>query len=107
MGAHLFNLAEQMGRNQDCDPVGPELADQVPHLAGALRIEAVCRLVQHEQVTRLQQGGRDSQPLPHAERVVPVPLARRGRQPHPLQRIAYSLPSCSCVCGAIGGVEPT
>ena len=67
-------------------PSRPELADQVPHLAGALRIQAVGRLVQDEQVARLQQRGGDAQPLPHAERVVAVPLARRGGQPDPLQR---------------------
>ena len=78
MGADLFDLAEQMGGHQDGDPVGPELADQVPHLAGALRIEAVCRLVQHEQVARLQQRRRDAQPLPHTERVVAVSLTGRG-----------------------------
>ena len=68
------------------DPVGGQVADQVPHLAGALRVEAVGRLVEHQQVARHQQGVGDGQPLPHAERVRPVALLRRGQQPDPVQR---------------------
>ena len=55
----------------------------VPHLAGALRVEAVGRLVEHEQLARPQQGGGEAEPLPHAERVVAVALARPRRRARP------------------------
>ena len=69
-------------------PSAASVADQVPHLAGALRVQAVGRLVQHQQVARHQQGGGDGQPLPHAERVGPVALARPrpAARPGPARR---------------------
>ena len=67
-------------------PSRRELGDQRADLAGALRVEAVGRLVEDEQLARLQQGGGDAEPLPHAEGVGAVPLAGRGAQPDPVQR---------------------
>ena len=57
--------------------------DQGPDLAGALRVEAVGGLVEHQQVARTQQRGGDGQPLAHAEGVGAVALAGRGQQARP------------------------
>ena len=42
---------------------------QLPDLADALRVQAVRRLVQHEQLRLAQQRSGQAEPLPHAERV--------------------------------------
>ncbi len=68
-------------------PSAASCRDQRAHLAGALRVEAVGRLVEDQQVARRQQRGRgERQPLAHAQRVGAVPLAGRGEQADPLQR---------------------
>ena len=61
-------------------------ADQLAHLAGALRVEAVGRLVEHQQVLGGQQGAGDREPLPHPERVRAEPLVGRGQQADPVER---------------------
>ena len=50
-------------------PAGVQLQQQLPDLADALRVEAVRRLVQHQQVGLAQQRRSQPEPLPHAERV--------------------------------------
>ena len=63
-----------------------ERGDQVPDLAGALRVEAVGRLVEDEQVARREQRGGDGEPLPHAQRVGAVALRRGRQQADPVER---------------------
>ncbi len=77
----LLDLAEQMARHQHGRAVGGEIADELAHLAGALRIKPVRRLVEDQQVTGLQQRGSKTEPLLHAERVVAVLLAGGRRKP--------------------------
>ena len=86
VAAHLVDLAEQVARDEDGGALGGELADEVPHLAGALRVEAVGRLVEHQQVARHEQRVGDREPLAHAERVRAVALGRRGQQPDAVER---------------------
>ena len=76
------------------------------HLAGALRVQPVGRLVQDQQLPRREQGGGEGQPLAHAQRVRPVPLAGRGEQPDPLQRRVDPRPGGGRVGGAVGRVQP-
>ena len=64
---YLLHLGEQVRGDEDRDPVGRDLADERADLAGALRVEAVGRLVQDDQVAGREQGGRDRQALLHAE----------------------------------------
>jgi hypothetical protein len=67
VGGYLLDLRQQVRGHEDRDSLGRDLADQRAHLAGALRVEAVGRLVQDDQVARGQQGRRDGQALLHAE----------------------------------------
>ena len=55
-------------------PSTGQVGDQRSHLAGALRVQAVGRFVEDQQLPRLQQSRSDAQPLPHAQRVVAVAL---------------------------------
>ena len=53
---------------------------QLADLADALRVEAVGRLVEHQQPRLAQQGRRQPEPLPHPERVgLDRPATRRHR----------------------------
>src|SRR5215212_210207 len=104
--ADLLDLREQVRRDEDRAALPGELADECAHLAGALRIEAVRRLVEHEQVTRAQQGRGQPEPLAHAEGVVAVALARRRRQPHPVERLVDATPRGARVDRPVTGVEP-
>ncbi len=65
VGGDLLDLGEQVAGDQDGGAVSGELTDQVADLAGALRIQAVRRLVEDQQVARLQQCSRQPEPLLH------------------------------------------
>ena len=78
----------------------------MPDLAGALRIEAVGRLVQHQQVAGHQQCAGDRQPLPHPEGVRAVPLLGRGQQADPVQGGVDPGPGRTRVAGPVGRVQP-
>ena len=95
-----------MAGHQHGGAVGGQVADQVPDLAGALRVEAVGRLVEDQQVTRHQQGVGDGEPLPHAERVGAVALGRGGQQADPVQRRVDPGPRGARVAEPVGGVQP-
>ena len=86
VGADLLDLREQVAGDEDGGPVGRQRGDQRPHLPSALRVEAVRRLVQQQQVAGREQRRGDREPLAHPEGVGAVALACRGEQPHPLQR---------------------
>jgi hypothetical protein len=63
--AHLLRLGEEVTREENRDPLLRETtyeAANVPHAAG---IEAVRRLVEHEQARVPQQRGRDPESLAH------------------------------------------
>ena len=59
------------------------LGDDLADLPGTGRIEAVRRLVQHDEPARHEQRRGEPQPLLHAERVGAVPPVRRVRQADP------------------------
>ena len=59
MGAHLLHLGEQVGGDQHRGAALGERLDQRPHLAGALRVETVGRLVQDEQLALPKQRAGD------------------------------------------------
>jgi hypothetical protein len=82
------------------------LPDQVAYLTGALRVEAVRRLVQNEQIARAQQRRGNAEALPHAERVVAVPLARGRGKPDAVERVDDPAARCPCRDTSVGGVEP-
>src|SRR5512133_2850446 len=55
VATNLLNLSEQVAGDEHGGAVARQITDQVPDLAGALRIQPVRRLVQHKQVTRHQE----------------------------------------------------
>ena len=68
------------------------MADQAAHLAGALRVESVGGLVEDQQLPRGEHGRRQGEPLAHAQRVHPEPLAPGGEQPDPVERLPDGAP---------------
>ena len=55
-------LLEVLRRQEQRDPVGDELADRRPHDLTAARVEAGRRLVEHEQLRRVDQAGGEVDP---------------------------------------------
>src|SRR5450830_859150 len=106
VGADLLHLGEQVGGQQHCRPGLGQLQEQGADLAGALRVQAVGRLVQQEQIAGSQQRSCDGQPLPHAEGVVVVPLVGRGPQAHPVERGTDPGGRGPGVHCAVGRVQP-
>jgi hypothetical protein len=84
--ADLFDLGQQVRAQQHGRALRGHRGDQRAHLARTLRVEAVRRLVQYQQLARLEQGRGDGQALLHAERVTAVPLPCGSGQPHPVER---------------------
>src|SRR5215472_12204909 len=69
VAADLLHLGEQVRRHKHGDAVGGDLPDQPADLPGALRIQAVGRLVQDDELARLEQARGNGEPLLHAEGV--------------------------------------
>jgi hypothetical protein len=58
--------------------LGGEVSDQLPDLDDAGRIEAVGRLVEHEEIGLVEQGAREREPLEVAKRQRPGAPIRVG-----------------------------
>src|SRR5215469_13339501 len=67
VAADLLHLGEQVRGHQHGYAAGGDLPDKPAHLPGALRIQAVRRLVQDDELTRLEQAGGNREPLLHAK----------------------------------------
>ena len=76
---------EQVARQEHRRAGRVEAEQQLPHLADAPGIEAVRRLVEHQELGGAQQGGGDPQPLPHPERVRAHRTGVHARQPDLVQ----------------------
>jgi hypothetical protein len=74
-----FHIVEQVRAQQYRRAVLRQRRQQVMHLAPAARIEAVRRLVQHQQLGHAHQGTRDAQALAQAAREGADRLARPRR----------------------------
>ncbi len=85
VGAHLLDLGQQVAGDEHRGALGGHRGHERADLAGALRVEAVGGLVEHEQVARAHQGAGDGEALAHAEGVRAVALARGREQPDPLE----------------------
>src|SRR4051794_15558712 len=103
--ADLLDLRQQMGGEEHRRALGGQFTDQRPDLAGALRVKAVGRLVEHQQVPGTQQRPGEAEALTHAEGVVAVPLARRRGEPHTFEGLADALPRRPRVDGPVAGVQ--
>jgi hypothetical protein len=66
VGAGLLDLAEQVAGQDDGSPIGRVPEQDVAHLPDLRRVEAVHRLIEHQQVRHAQHGLRDGEPLGHA-----------------------------------------
>ncbi|GAA3057022.1 hypothetical protein GCM10020000_44460 [Streptomyces olivoverticillatus] len=106
MRADLLDLVEEVRGEEDRGAVRGQLPHQGPDLAHALRVEAVGRLVQHEQLARPQQRRGQAEALLHAERVGTGLLARGAREAHPIQGALDAGGPGAGVGGGVGGVEP-
>ncbi len=73
--AELLDLGQQVAREHHRDPLVGQPPDQQAHVPHAARIEAGGRLVEQQQLRIAQQRGGDSEPLAHAVRVAPDPIA--------------------------------
>src|SRR5262249_52015024 len=94
VAADLLHLGEQVRGHKHGDAAGGDLPDKPAHLPGALRIQAVRRLVQDDELTRLEQARGNGEALLHAERVGAVVLLVRPRPAPPLQRRPHARLPC-------------
>ena len=67
--AQLLDLGQQVAGQEDRRPGAVQLEQQLADLGDALRVQAVGRLVEHQQLGTAQQRAGQPEPLPHAERV--------------------------------------
>ncbi len=70
------HLAHQVAGDEDRTALGRQHPHQIPDPEDALRVETVDRLVEEQHLRVAQQGGRDAQALPHAQREALGPPAR-------------------------------
>ena len=86
-GAQLLDLGQQVAGQEDRRPAAVQLEQQLADLVDALRVQAVGRLVEHQQLGTAQQRAGQPEPLPHAQRVrLHRPAADAG-QPDLLQHL--------------------
>ena len=83
--ADVLDLAEQVAGDEDRDAVVGEGPHQAAHLHDAGGIEAVGRLVEHQQGGVHEQGGGDAEALLHPEGVALERVAGALGQPHALE----------------------
>ena len=86
-GAQLLDLGEQVAGQEHRGAGRVQLEQQVADLADALRVEAVGRLVEHQQPWLSQQRGGQPEPLPHAQGVRPHRPAVDAAEPDPVERV--------------------
>src|SRR5699024_4001897 len=65
--AYLLNLRQEVRGDENCCSAVGQALDQGPYLPGALRIEAVGGLIEHQQIAGGQQRRGDAQTLLHAQ----------------------------------------
>ena len=79
---HLLHLAELVAGQEDRASLVGQLANELADLTDPGGVEAVGRLVEHEQLGVLQQGDADPEPLPHPQRVAPHEIVGPFGQPY-------------------------
>ena len=91
--AELVGLVQILRGQQHCRALGDDRPHDVPHLVAAARVEPGGRLVQEEQIGRVQDGRGDVDTAPHAARVVLHLAPGRVRQPEGLQQLRRPAPA--------------
>jgi hypothetical protein len=81
-----LDLVQQVRGQQHRAAACGEVLQQPAHPVDPGRVQAVGRLVEHQHLRLADQGVRDPEPLPHAQRVVAeAPVAFLAGQPDQLQ----------------------
>jgi hypothetical protein len=84
----VLHLRHQMAGDEDRPALGRQPAHQVADPEDALRVEAVHRFVEHQDLRVAEQRSGDAQPLSHAQREALRPLLRHRGQADDLQHLA-------------------
>ena len=87
---HLLHLGEDVARDDHRRARRREAADLVAQLLDADGVEAVGRLVEHEQTWPGDQRQREPQALPHAHREAPGALLPGVREVHGAEHLIYA-----------------
>src|SRR5262249_16855502 len=74
LGTQCFEVVHAMAGEHDAGPVRGELGEYTVYVSFGGRVEAVGRLVEHEQPGLGEQGGGEPEPLAHAEGEAAGPL---------------------------------
>jgi hypothetical protein len=85
------HLAHQVARHEHRPALGGEVLQERADPADAVRVQAVDRLVEHDDGRVAEQGGGDAQPLTHAEREAAGPAVRDPAQADGLQHLVDPL----------------
>src|SRR6266700_1293891 len=83
--ADLLDLVQQMAGEEDGMAARSQLLDQLANLDGARRVETVGRLVEEDDLRRVEQRGGNRQALLHTERVGLDFVLRAAAQAHLLK----------------------
>ena len=97
-GGQLVGLVQVLGGQQHGGALGDHRPHDVPHLVAAARVEAGRRLVEEQQLGRVEDARGDVDTAPHAARVVldlAVRPPRSARRPPAAARPARARPACA------------
>ncbi len=89
----LIRLVQVLGREEDRDPIGHEVADDLPHGEAAARVETRGRLVEEDDARVAHQGHREVEPATHAARVRGCRLRPRLHQVELLEQLRAPPPA--------------
>ena len=84
----LGHLAHQVAGEEHRAPLGGQALHQVSNPEDAVGVETVDRLIEDQRVGVAEQGRGDAEPLTHAEREGPDPLARHLAEPDDVEHCA-------------------
>lgn len=85
------HFAHQVGGDEDRSSLRGQALHKIADPENSLRVQTIDRLVEHQDFRITQQGGGDSQSLPHAERKSFRLLLRHGRQADQVQHFGDAL----------------
>ena len=96
-----------MTGNENSGSVGGQRTHETAHFARSLRVEAVRRFIEHEQVARAEQRIGDAETLFHPQRIGTHFLAGGMAEPDPFQGIVDPSVSAPWACVPVGAIETT
>ncbi|MBB5780639.1 hypothetical protein HD596_007395 [Nonomuraea jabiensis] len=87
-----LHLGHEVAGDEHRPPLGGQRAHEPTHPAHPVRVEPVDGFVEHQHLRIPQQRRRDAEPLAHAERQRPGPLACRRGHADRLQHLVHAPP---------------